>query len=173
MRLQPERPVAQPVTYQPPNLHVYTPDPLTRARARKLLRTAELRATFFRTTDLDAFARSSQVRRLELWIDCIPDELGQHSRPGELVGLFIRAHDRRTVVRLDLEHPDLLDHIACVALYHWNEDNWNEKVCPRCRCDATVRTEEGLWWCKRHATRAWEPIEHRKGVARQEQRLIG
>lgn len=162
------------MTYAPPNLHVYTPDPITRARARKALRLADLRATFFRSTELDAFARSSQVRRLELWIDCIPDELGQHSRPRELIGLFIRAHDRRTVVCLELDHPDWLDHIAAVALYPaWGQDNWNEKLCPRCRCEATVTTEEGLHWCSRHATRAWEPIEHREGVAWQEQRLPG
>lgn len=162
------------MSYQPPNLHVYTPDPPTRARARKTLRLAELQATFFRSLDLDAFARSSQTRRLELWIDCYPAELNQHARPEELLGLFIRAHDCRTVVCLNLKHPDLLDHIACVALWStWGQDNWNEKVCPRCRCEATVTTEEGLHWCKRHSTRAWEPIEHREGVAWQEQRLPG
>jgi hypothetical protein len=162
------------MTCQPPNLHVYTPDPLTRARARKTLRTAELQATFFRTTDLDAFARSSQTRRLELWIDCYPAELNQHARPEELLGLFIAAHDRRTVLCLRLDDERLDDQLATVALFHQLPvDQWNEPVCARCRCDATVQTEEGLWWCKRHSTRAWEPIEHREGVAWQEQRLPG
>lgn len=162
------------MTYSPPTLHVYTPDPTTRAHARKALRLADLRATFFRTTELDALDRASQLRRLELWVGCIPDELSQHSRPGELIGLFIRAHDCRTVVCLDLDHPDFLDHIAMVALYNQlPAENWNARLCPRCRCDADVVTGEGLHWCSRHATRAWEPIEHREGVAWQEQRLPG
>lgn len=159
----------------PPALHIYTPTRATRARTRLALHKLEVPVAEFRDPDdIDAFIRSSQVRRLELWVDCIPDEFSQHSRPAELMGLFVRAHDCRTVVCTELAHPDWLDHVAAVALFNNLPDqDWNEPVCPRCRCDATVRTEEGLHWCRRHATRAWEPIEHREGVAWQEQRLVG
>ena len=158
-------------------IHVYTPDQPTRAHTRLAFRRADIPvAEWFTPDSVDAFTRSSQVRRLEVWMGCFPEELGQHPRPAELRGLFIRAHDRRVVLCTGLSEPDLLDHLAMIGLFEFyptHSDEWNVRLCPRCRCDATVGTDEGLWWCGRHSTRAWEPIEHREGVAWQEQRLPG
>jgi hypothetical protein len=132
------------------------------------------RTTYRDPDTMDAWLRADQTRRLEVWVGCVPEEFSQHDRPDELLGLIVQASDRRRVLCTKVDGPTWLDDLARVSMFHLLDvDEWNEKVCPRCRCDATVRTDEGLWWCKRHATRAWEPIEHREGVAWQEQRLVG
>lgn len=145
-----------------------------RVRARKELLTDSIPHRVLDPERVDAFTRADQTRRLELWVGCMPEEFSQHPRPDELLGLVVQASERRVVLCTRVGGPTWEDDIARVALLNRLPlDEWNEPICPRCRCDATVRTDEGLWWCRRHATRAWEPIEHREGVAWQEQRLVG
>lgn len=148
-----------------------------RDRAKTLL---ELRrdqvpdVSFHDPHTVDAFVRADRTRRLEVWVGCMPEEFSQHPRPDELLGLVVQATDRRAVLCSRVDGPTWMDDLARIAMFdRLPVREWNEQLCPRCRCDATVRTEEGLWWCRRHATRAWEPIEHREGVAWQEQRLTG
>jgi len=146
-----------------------------RAKVRlELRRDSVPNVTFHDPDAVDAFTRADQTRRLELWVGCMPEEFNQYPRPDELLGLVVQASDRRAVLCTRVDGPTWLDDLARVAMFeNLPIDEWNDPICPRCRCDATVRTEEGLWWCRKHSTRAWEPIEHREGVAWQEQRLVG
>ena len=156
-------------------IHVYPATRRDRAKTRlELHRDHVPHVTFHDPASVDAFTRADQTRRLELWVGCMPEEFSQHPRPDELLGLVVQASDRRAVLCTRVDGPTWLDDLARVAMFeNLPIDEWNDPICPRCRCDGVVRTEEGLWWCKRHATRAWEPIEHREGVAWQEQRLVG
>ena len=148
-----------------------------RARVRLELRRDQFPTdlvTFRHPDTMDAWLRADPTHRLEVWVGCMPDEFSQHARPDELLGLIVQASDRRAVLCTRVDGPTWVDDITRMELFaNLPIDEWNDPICPRCRCDATVRTDEGLWWCKRHSTRAWEPIEHREGVAWQEQRLVG
>lgn len=138
----------------------------------------------FRTPDqVDMYGRAAMVKRLELWVGVLPVELSQYhprspGRRADLLGQIIQATERRAVLctevgrdghGLDGWAEDLWRFALFDAI---DVDEWNERVCARCRGDAPVRSEEGIWWCGRHATRAWEPIEHARGKSWQEQRFI-
>jgi len=152
---------------------VGTPGPL-RARVLFELRDCHLPFTTFHPDAYTAMDRASITHRLELWVGCVPVEFSQHPRPQELAGLVVAATRDRAVMIVDPDKPEWLDDMAKAVLYdQLPAGEWNDPVCPRCRCDATVRTDEGLWWCGRHATRAWEPVGHGERVSWQQQRMVG
>lgn len=161
-----------PVPHRP--VWVFPASPVDRAKLCFELTLDSIPFTVHDPATVDAFTRADQTRRLEVWVGVMPEEFSQHPRPAELMGLVVQASDRRAVMCTDRRSPTWRDDIAKIALFdRLDIDEWNERICPRCRCEGTTRTDEGLWWCRRHATRAWEPIEHREGVAWQEQRLVG
>lgn len=152
-------------------------------------------AGFDRIIDAELYTRDDAAdlsRRLEVWVGAFPDELREYHpdnelRRADLLGLMIAATERRAVLLTEVGHTGnpRLQRDGLMTDLGWEDDllkvvlfdqialaDWNMEVCPRCGNDATVTTEEGLHWCKRHAkVRAWEPIEVGEGKTWQSMRL--
>lgn len=158
------------------------------ARVKVPLRRARVpRVSFVDASSIGPMERASLERRLELWVDVLPPELDQYhprsrARRDDLLGLMFDAGRNRAVLctRLDWEGrgdgSGWLEDVDKAFLFDLLPvSKWNDRVCPRCRetrVDKLVKTEEHIWWCRRHATRVWEPIEHVEGVAWQNVRML-
>ena len=132
-------------------------------------------------TPLDA---ASTVRRLELWVDVMPPELAEYQpryplRRRDLLGQIIQATKARTVLCTEVDWLGTgedqgfeWDLIRVWLFDRIDVDDWNLRVCPRCERPATASSPEGIWWCYRHMTRAWQPVEFGDGATWQETRLM-
>lgn len=153
------------------------------ARLKAGLAAHNIRYEIRRPDTCDAFERASQTRRLEVWVNVMPPELDEYHprnphRRIDLLSHIIRVTERRAVLCTevgwsgrggdgwaeDLWRIEFFDDIPV--------DQWNERVCVRCACDAKFVSDEGLWWCGRHMTHAWWKFEHVDGVSWQEPRML-
>jgi len=156
--------------HHPTPIHVFTTSRKDRAITRLELNRDRRPAAFLSPDAYSPMDAASIARRLEVWVGCLPVELMNYRFPEDLLGRVFTVGPR-SVLCTKVKGPTWLDDLAVIAMFDQiPTDQWNDPICPRCRCDGTVQMN-GVWWCARHGVGVWEGVEYREGVAWREPAL--